>query len=182
MLYTNMEHSLLNELMRTPISSNELLEKVPNCNVIQYPELAQYNTIDDILEPHGAVVILYLTKRNYGHWVCLFKIGHRTDPRAPLQFFDSYGLYPDDELKFAPTYFRAVNNMMYPHLTYLMSRYKGPIEYNEYQYQKKEPGIATCGRHCIVRLWARRLDNAQYHSFIEDTYIDPDELVTIMTA
>jgi hypothetical protein len=137
-----------------PLSSEDISKTFNGrIKVLTYTELAEYNTLDDLLAPYGVVVILYLTKKNFGHWVLLFRY---PDNPSHIEFFDSYGLFPDSELKFVPSNFRKENNMKFPHLTWLLYKYltnnpKGKIEYNNHRFQEKEEDVNTCGRHVINR-------------------------------
>ena len=173
--------NLLKELESISLSNYEVLELINGkANLIQYPELATKNNIDEILHPYGACIILYLTRKNYGHWCCLFRF--KDDPNL-LEFFDPYGLFVDDELNFKMNEnFRKINNQDYPHLTHLLyiSPYK--ISYNQYKFQKKLKGVATCGRHTSMRLLLRDLPLDNYKKFMTSTNYTPDELVTMLTT
>lgn len=149
-------------------------------SIITYTQLAKMDTLKDILGPHQATVICYLTKKNYGHWCCLFQ------NQEGVQFFDPYGLKPDEELDWdINEYFRKEAGEDYPHLTYLLYKSNLPIHYNQYDFQKQKKGVATCGRHTIVRLVFRVLSAEQYDELISElckSYkLDPDQLVTLLT-
>lgn len=170
---------LIKELEQMSLSNQEVMKLIDGkANLIQYPQLAQINNIDEILEPYGACVILFLTKKNYGHWTCLFKVSPNT-----LEFFDPYGLMIDDELNFKMAeHFRRESNQDYPHLTWLLYNSPYKITYNEHKFQKKLKGVATCGRHTAMRLILRHLSLDQYKEFFDGSGMDPDKLVTILTS
>lgn len=160
------------------LSGEEVLGLCGNkAELYTYPELVKYNDIDKILGKHKACIILYLTKANYGHWVCLFKQNKDT-----LCFFDSYALMPDDELKFVPMNFRKYNNELYPHLTYLMYKSGYKVDYNNHRLQSKKRDTATCGRWVGARLAFRYLNNDEFAELFNDNEIKPDLLVTTLTA
>jgi len=144
------------------------------CNVLTYPELVNYDNINDAMGPHGALILLYMTKQNYGHWVCAFKRNNNA-----IEFFDSYGFFPDDELKLIPEYFRKVSNQLYPHLTYLLLKSKNKIEYNNVQLQKLKKDVNTCGRWCIVRIMLR---NLTINEFVRKFQDNGDFKVTDLTS
>jgi hypothetical protein len=144
-------------------------------NLILYPELAKFDNIDDVLGPYGACVILYLTRHNYGHWVCIFR-----RPGNKLEFFDSYGLMPDDELKFVSENIRRELKQDYPHLTWLLYNSGYKIEFNHHKFQKKGSDIATCGRWVVLRLLLRDISLTQFINLFKGIK-NPDYIVTAVT-
>ncbi len=165
---------------------NFLADNGLKVNLFTYEDLSKFDNLEQLLKPHNHTVILYQTRMNYGHWCCLWKIGNI------IQFFDSYGYCPDDELDFnIPEYVRKNTGEDYPHLTWLLYDYaeKNPnvkVYYNEYQLQQKSPEIATCGRHVICRLLADKANVKEYKEYIDllcdSTELNPDEVVTKLTA
>lgn len=151
---------------------NKLLDG--KCNIMSYDQLNNYNNIDSAMGKYGALVLLYQTKQNYGHWCCVFKRNNDT-----IEFFDPYGLFPDDELEFVPNNMRNVLGEDYPHLTWLLynSGYK-KIDYNSKQLQKFKEDVNTCGRHCVVRIMMRNLSIDEYIKFLGK---DPDKKVLELT-
>lgn len=172
------QSKLLKELQNMSMS-NEEMNKLVNgkANIITYTKLANVTNIDQILEPYGACIILYLTKKNYGHWVCLFRV-----TPTMLEHFDSYGIYPDHELNFKmDKHFRRISNEDYPHLSYLLYYSPYELSYNQYQFQSKMRGVATCGRHTALRLLLRDMPLDDYKNLITSTEFTPDEVVTLLT-
>lgn len=170
---------ILDDLKNTALTGDEVLQLVDhNANIIKYPELANYDNLLDVLEPHDACIILYESRMNYGHWTCIIKRGN------VIEHFDSYGLMPDDELKFVPKVFRMNNDMALPHLTCLLinlpPEYR--IEFNEYKLQAKGPNIKTCGRHVATRINNKDMpidEYAQY--FLNDDELTSDDIVVLNT-
>jgi hypothetical protein len=171
-------NKIIKKLEKHSLSDNELLELVSNkANLLTYTEVSKINTMDELLGPYGACIILYLSKHNYGHWCCIFLVGSNE-----LEFFDPYGTYIDFQLKHIPEYFRKVSGQMCPHLSCLMINSPYLLSYNEYKFQKHEKDISTCGRHVAIRLILRKLDLESYKDFITSTPNDPDYVVTMLTA
>lgn len=143
-------------------------------NLLLYNQLHQYNNIDDVLGHNTACFILYESKKNFGHWCCLFKLDDNT-----LEFFDPYGYFVDDELDFIPENFRKISNQDYPHLSYLL--YKSPysLSYNEFNFQKLAKNVNTCGRWCSLRLILRNYSLKEFQKKFHK--INGDELVTLLT-
>ena len=117
--------------------------------IISYDELSNYDSIEDVLGEQGAVVILYETRKNFGHWVCLFWIGENT-----LEFFDPYGLKMDEELKIEPQFnMRENNGVLSPHLTVLIDLCSDcKVVSNTTQLQKYLEHVNTCGRWVSMRI------------------------------
>lgn len=172
-------NKLIKELEEISLSNDEILELVDGkANLILYPELSKINNIDEILYPYGACIILFLTKKNYGHWTCIFKVNDNT-----IEYFDPYGLYIDNALNFKmDKYFRKINNEDFAHLTYLLYISPYNISFNQYKFQKKLKGVSTCGRHTAMRLILRDLSLDEYKKFMTNRKYSPDELVTILTS
>lgn len=147
-----------------------------NINIITYTDLVNTCNIDDILDPFGACIILYLTQENYGHWTCLHKINNDL-----LEFFDSYGTIIDDELKSIERNFRKKSKQNYPHLTSLLYECPYDISYNHYPFQKKNNNIKTCGRHVVTRLLLKDLSLDDYIDFMKSFNYDADYVVTYIT-
>jgi len=149
--------------------------------IMTYKDLNNFDSIDSVLHPHGNVVLLYETRPNYGHWVCLLK--HISDNGRPyLEFFDSYGMAPDQQLSFIKSRFRQENHQDYPILTELMKQSKYPVIYNKEQLQDDFNDVSTCGRHVSFRLIMRDRPLADYLRMFNKSKLSPDEIVTYLTA
>ena len=168
----------IEDLESISLSNVEVMNLIGNkANIIQYPELRFYENIDDILEPYGACIILFLTRENYGHWTCVFKVDENT-----IEYFDPYGLFIDEALDFKMNeYFRYKNHQNFAHLTWLLLNSRYEITYNEHKFQQKKKGISTCGRHTAMRLILRELSLEEYKDFIYSFNLNPDKLVTLLT-
>jgi len=149
-------------------------------NIILYPNLHKYDDIDQVLGPYGACILLFEAKKRYGHWVCIFK-----QDNDLLEFFNSYGGYPDDSLKYIPNHYAKVSNQLVPYLSLLMDKSNYDLSYNEFQFQKKGSGTKTCGRHCVVRLMNRDKTLYEYVDYLDDICenydCDYDEAVSMIT-
>lgn len=156
----------------------ELLNK--KIRILTYPELAEYKNIYDVLSPNNSFILLYMTGKRYGHWCCVIEHNDR------IEFFDPYGdALPDDEFKYIDNNFRKISSQYYPHLTYLLYKSKKPIEYNNYNFQKKNNNIKTCGRHCVFRIANKKLLLDEYKKMLDyirkETDMTYDEIVTYYT-
>ena len=165
----------MEEYKKIALSNGDIYKLLDGkCNILTYPELTKYDDIDSAMGKYKALVLLYLSKQNYGHWICVFQRNNNT-----IEFFDPYGFFPDDELQFIPEHFREVSGQKYPHLTYLLAKCKyQKIEYNNTRLQKLENNVNTCGRWCVVRLMLR---NISIEKFVKKFKIDGDSKVTKLT-
>ena len=145
------------------------------CKIISYPQLREYSSIEELLEPYGYVVILALQAPRYGHWIAVLKVG-----KNKIEVFDSYGLGIDEELEFiSDPSKRKILGMDKPYLTTRLlweckDRYNLTI--NENKFQKKNKSISTCGRHVCVRIWNRNMSLNRYKKYLNSTRYNPDEL------
>lgn len=140
---------------------------------LTYPDLARAESIEELFRK-GFFVLLYEHSRNVGHWCCVIRFPNR------IEVFDSYGIKPDDELKFTPRHFREKNHMQFPHLTWLLYQSGVQIEYNHHKFQK--PDVATCGRHVVYRLLNRNMPLERYKYMLRDRHLTPDQLVYLYTS
>ena len=176
-----MSKQFIKELEKISLSNKDILRFIGNrANLVLYPDIRKYKTIDQLLGKHGACVILYLTKENpglYGHWCCVFKQGKNT-----IQFFDPYGGPVDSQLDYSmDDYFRKKYNLDIPLLTWLLYKSKYKVRYNEFPFQEEKTNINTCGRHVCCRILLKYLDEYEYEDFMYSTQYKPDELVTLLT-
>ena len=71
--------------------------------VITYKELSQYKNIEEALKIYGRLVLLFESRNNYGHWTLLHRLKGK---KNEVEMFDSYGLFPDEELDYIPKDFK----------------------------------------------------------------------------
>lgn len=180
---TNKFEDIIQQLQAKSLSGSEVLKIVNNkANLLTYPELTKYDDINDAFGPYGALILLYKTKQNYGHWCGLIKHGDKK-----IEFFDSYGTFPDDEFKWIPDHFRLVSNQVYPHLTWLLYNSGSKIEYNHSKLQDHTEDIgtkiATCGRHVANRINYRDIPLPEYVKMLTSVEgFTPDMIVTYLTC
>jgi len=156
---------------------NQLNGKV---KIVLYPDLYKYHSIDEVLGPYGACVLLFEAKPKYGHWVCLFK-----QTQDEVCFFNPYGGYPDDSLHYISDEFKQKSHQNKPILSQLLLESPYNLSYNEFQFQKRAKDIKTCGRHCVVRLLGRNENLYEYKDTLdalrEQLDMDYDGVVTYLT-
>ena len=167
----------MNEEISKSLSSTEILKLLDNkCNLVLYSDVHKIPTIDVLLGPHRKCVLLYQTSHNYGHWCCVWEHNNT------IFFFDSYGSMPDSQLKFVPPDLKKELNSNHNYLIRLLYNSGKKVEFNQYQFQKREPDVSTCGRHCIARLRFPEISIDDYHDIFKDAnkYIENDELICLL--
>lgn len=164
--------------LKTKALSNTEISSLLNgkVKVLTYPELAQYNDIDELLDPYGCAIILYMTRKNFGHWIALIKQGKNL-----IEHFDSYGIKPDNELKFIKSHMREELDEEYPHLTYLLYHSPYKLSFNQYKLQKTDKGISTCGRWSASRCLLKDLPLDEFVKLFKVPKYSTDDMVTIFT-
>jgi hypothetical protein len=172
----------IKDLESYSLSDKDVLKIVDGkANFITYDQLKYVDSIDELLEPYGSCIILYLTEPNYGHFVSLNLVGPNEDV---LEHFDSYGIIPDDELREfnISKEVRDEYNEDYPYLLQLM--YDSPYElsFNEHKLQARKNNINTCGRWAAMRSLLRHLPLEEFVDIFQNNKLGtPDEIVTAIT-
>lgn len=153
----------------------------------KYSELADCKTLDDIVDGKSCAIILYMVKQNFGHWTALIKNPGGED--KSFEVFDSYGIMPDDELKYIGEEFKDSPEGSKQDQMYLSNIINNELKsgnvknmyYNKYRLQKYLKDINTCGRWCAVRCQLKRFRIDEFCLiFIEQT-LEPDAYVTLLT-
>lgn len=170
--------SKINNLIGKSLSNVDILESLQNkANLISYTDAHKYKTLDSMLGNNAACVILYETKKLYGHWCCIFKLDDNS-----VEFFDPYGLMPDRELKFISPKYKIESKQDYPYLTKLMIDSPYVLSYNQNQFQELKKGVNSCGRWVVCRLLFRHLKLDEFIKLfgIKRKY-KPDFYATLLT-
>ena len=108
----------LPDIERTALSDIDIYNKLRGkTNVLLYRELKNINQIEQILKDNS-VVILYEKKPKRKHWICIIRYLKNNIPT--LEFFDSYGFFPDDEKKLINKKFLRSTNQRYNKIAELL--------------------------------------------------------------
>ena len=163
-----------------PLSDSDMLDLVKGkANLVTYSEIHKYRSIDELLAPYGACIILYETKPHFGHWVCL------TLHDGLIEYFNSYGSLnngglPDDELKHIPKAFAKESHQDKKYLTKLLVECDYELSYNEFQFQELDNHVKDCGRWVVLRIIMKSLSLEDFSKLFFNMY--SDDLVTYLTA
>jgi hypothetical protein len=161
------------------LSDKQVLELVEgNANIVLYPELHRYSSLNQILDPYGACFLLYEAEPRSGHWCCLVRTHDELGPL--IEFMDPYGKFPDSQRHYIPENFRKISNQDCPHLTYLMLESPEEMSYNQYPFQKHGDQIRSCGRWCALRIMFKDLSLQQFKELFLGKY--SDDVATFLTA
>lgn len=147
------------------------------CRILLYEDIQNIESLDTLFGDKDNVVILYETAKNFGHWVALLKYPDM------VEFFDPYGLRPDEELKYADYNVRRnENGALIPHLSDLLNKSGVKLIYNSVKVQKWLKDVNTCGRHCALRIKMRKYPLGQYLALMmKNKYYDADLWATALT-
>ncbi len=176
------EHNIMDKSLESYALSIDEMNNLMGgrASILTYPDLDNFNNIDEVLGGCGMAILLYLVDENKGHYACIFRRSKNI-----LEFFDSYGIYPDDELDFNSD---AHNNSLDQELPFLKRLIKksnyDKIIWNEIPVQRRVAEIATCGRHCAFRLFKKKLTHDKFIRLYEkarDRGFTNDSFVTMLT-
>jgi hypothetical protein len=129
------------KIMRTPLSDDDIKKILgQSIKIILYPDLSKFQDLRELLiNEKDCCIILYEEKHLEGHWTCITRLNDL------FEFFDSYGIRFDSELKWLSWKTRLQLNEAVPYLTNLLKGEK--YDYNKVKYQDDNPNIETCGDH-----------------------------------
>lgn len=172
---------VIRKLKMKALSGKEISEACNDgINIYTYAELAKFRTIDEAFGDKNSIALLYETKPRYGHWVGLF----RHPSYNTIEFFDSYGYFIDEQLKFVPEKHKHQLSEDYPYLSKLLYDSPYNLIYNSVALQKSSNDISSCGRHVVLRCNMLDVPLDEYIGLIEHNVgiKNPDEMVTYLTA
>lgn len=118
-------------------------------SIVPYDELYDMEHIDEAFDGKPAIALLYLTGKNFGHWVAV--INHKDN----IEVFNPYGLKIDEDLNYISPKWRHKSHQDEKHLTRLLKNQEKPVIYNDIKLQRVKENIATCGRWVGTRIVCR---------------------------
>jgi hypothetical protein len=145
--------------------------------ILRNSKMHTFKNIDEVFYPYNAVALLYETAPNNGHWVLLIKYADT------IEFFDSYGYFIDDQIKYIDDDFLKKSNQSNRYLSKLLLDSPYKIIYNNTQIQQKKDGVSSCGRHLCLRYMMRDTKLKDYINIIKKSNLkNTDDVVTYLTA
>lgn len=166
----------LDKLKKYALSDGDIEELLgEDIFICVYPYLNEVEHIDQIFDDKGRCMLLFNTiNDSAGHWVCMHKKKDRID------FFDPYGLKPDEPMKWLTEEKRDDLDMETRRLTQLLKSSGYKVYYNTFEFQSDKHSN-TCGRWCASRLLYLNYDLDQFYQFINH-YKNKYELGTLENA
>ena len=151
--------------------------------ILKYSELSRYENINELLPSNGTYkIILIETNYNVGHWCCILRYG------KTIEWFDSYGIVPDGELKFVSAIKKKLLGEDHKYLTNLLAsatKQGFHVIYNKKKLQKVKNGVNTCGRWVLLRITMMKdmlYDLPEFLAFVKKSLeggeLSRDELIT----
>jgi hypothetical protein len=161
------------------LSETDIRKMIPTLKVVAYPDLLEAQSIDEVLDDKGRLMLLYLTEnKNTGHWVCLLNYRNTNI----IEYFDPYGNFrPDGESKWLTKSQLKEFGQATKKLTQLLNASKYEIKSNAFPFQKDKLNMNTCGRHCTTRLYFKNLILPDYIKLVKSTGLTPDDFVCAFT-
>lgn len=165
------------EVMEHSLNEDEIRQILPGIKIFPYPELYDYDTIDEVFDSKGRALMLYLTENETtGHWVCMLKKGKE------IEYFDPYGKFgPDGYAGWLSHHKLKELGQAQPRLSEMLKASPYTVTKNPYAFQKKEDDVNTCGRHCVTRLALSNLPLDKYKDLVTSTNYTPDKFVSYYT-
>ena len=163
--------------MAYSLTEDDIRKLLPGIKIFAYPELHDYDHIDEVFDRKGRALMLYLTENEHtGHWICMLKKGNE------IEYFDPYGDYgPDEEAEWLPPSKLRELDQDEPRLSQLIKQSGYKVKKNPYAFQKDKMDINTCGRHCVTRLTLQNLPLDKYEKLVTATPLPPDKFVAYFT-
>lgn len=150
----------IKKLISTPMSDSDIAPYLPAMLLREF-------------EGKLPAIILYEFEPYSGHWSLLFETVDENN-RPTTEFFDSYGLKPDQVLK-------VVKKDYNPKVVKWLLKNTKNVSYNNHKFQADGGAIQTCGRHCVNRYLYRNLSADEYHKRMkkvrDSTGLSYDEIV-----
>jgi hypothetical protein len=172
---------VISKVANYSLSDDDILRVLkPKTNIFRYPDLQNVTDINQIFDPYGRAVMLFLTEgESSGHWTAFIKTG------KTIEFFDPYGVKPDNQKKWLTK--KELNELGQApdYLTNLLNKAKSEgykIIYNKYPFQIDRGDINTCGRHILTRLMLKDLSLPQYKKLLLSSGVSPDEFVSLFIS
>lgn len=158
-----------------PLSAQEIKATV-NCPIMSIREFQRYTDLFQAMRGKNCLIILYETKKEFGHWVCILIHPATRQMKPRIEFFDSLGYFPDHERIFVDKNFKKLYFNSIPHIVKLLRDKSNQyiIEYNNHQLQGDSS--STCGRWVILRILLSDLSLEQFTKYFKQ-FKNPDDEV-----
>jgi hypothetical protein len=150
-------------------------------NVIRFKDL-KGKMLSTILGKYGRCIILIQQSNKNAHWV-LLHIVEEKNKKPFIEWFDSYGLYPENKFNYIPKSFQKLSDQERGTIVKLLLNQPMKIHYSQYRLQELKNGMNTCGKHCCLRGYYNNISEDDYAKLIKSGLkhgISTDEMVNIL--
>jgi len=168
----------IKKVRQYPLGDDDIRKLLGNdIKIWNYPQLKGLSDIREMFDEKGRAILLFPNiSPTAGHWTCLI---HKPDH---IEFFDPYSGKPDEDQKDGLSTRRMEEwDIKRPYLTQLLRASGKPVYYNNHEFQSSAPSVATCGRHCVVRLLYAPYSLDKYGAIIKKSGMTPDNFVSGLT-
>lgn len=166
----------LGELKAYALSDGDIKKMLGDVKVTTYPELEDIEDINQLFDAQGRAILFFPNlSPTVGHWTCLIKRPNM------IEFFDPYGERPDDQKDGMTRTKMQQLDIDQPLLSRLLKSSPLPVYYNSHAFQASKDDVATCGRHCVVRLLYKPYSLDKYAKIIRKSGLKPDDFVVGLT-
>ena len=166
----------LGELKSYALSDGDIKSLLGDVKITTYPELEGVEDIDELFDRRGRAILFFPNQTpTIGHWTCLIRRPNM------IEFFDPYGGRPDAQKADMTKSKLEQLDIEQPFLSRLLRASKMPVYYNSHAFQSSKDDIATCGRHCAVRLLYAPYSLDKYGKIIKRSGLKADDFVTGVT-
>lgn len=165
-----------------PLSDADIKFYLPNTRILKYSDLSKYPSLEMLLpKPTDAIIILYESQPNSGHWVFFGKYPsgaskhiELTKEKTIYEYMDSYGNNVDTPLKWNTEAQNMGLNQSTPYLKNLLKGHN--YVYNKIKFQKdmdrknSVDQISCCGRYAVFRtlsLLDKHMDLKQFQDMMK---------------
>lgn len=163
------------KIKQYPLGDDDIRRLLGNdVKIWNYPQLQDLDSAEELFDDKGRAILLFPNSSpTSGHWTCLINY-----PKI-IEFFDPYGDAPDTAQKGGMSKGRLeMLDIEKPDLTRLLRATGKPVYYNHHQFQKESPNVATCGKHCVIRLLYAPYSLDKYDSIIKKSGLSADNFVS----
>jgi hypothetical protein len=158
------------------LSDSDITTILGHTKIIPYPELENMRSIDECFDSHGRCILFFPNvSATMGHWCCMIR-----RPKS-IEFFDPYGDAPEEQKNGLSESRKEALDIDEPSLKRLLRGSGLPVYYNTHPFQADRSDVATCGRHCVVRLLYAPYSLDKYAGIIKKSGLTPDDFVSGLT-
>jgi hypothetical protein len=166
--------SIIQSVIAEPLSLKDLEimlnHEAKNTSIIQYDDLAQFESLKQMFQDVDAYIILLQIESPdappVGHFIAM--LNHPDH----YEHFDPYGIGADEELSITHEK---------PYLTGLLRGSDKRIDDNQRRFQHMKEDVNTCGRWCVGRVHLKKYELKRFGKIIDTSSADPDTTVTLLT-